>query len=149
MKTLSFVFITFIGALLSGTAEAATPIDGHWFYYKKVYRGQEMPEGPDATLRMHYEFDANGDSHLYWWHEGQDDHCRRRGRFSLEDNQIVDEVVWLDPNNTPFCSQDPDMRLGRKTRTPYYFYGNDLALGFNLGDEKLDLIWKRIEETEK
>lgn len=125
---------------------AATPVDGHWLFYKKLYQGQEMPEGPNATLRMHFEFLPDGESLLYWWHEGEDDFCRRRGRFTVEADQIVDEVTWVDPANARICADDPDMRLGRKTRTPYYFYGPDLALRFHLGDENLDFVWKKISD---
>ncbi len=95
---------------------------------------------------MHYEFSASGESSLYWWHEGEGDFCRRKGTYRLEEGQIVDEVKWLDPKNTSRCGDDLDMRLGRLTRTPYIFYGPDLAIRFHLGDETLDMVWKKLEE---
>lgn len=128
----------------AGVNPGTEPVVGHWFFYKKLYQGQEMPEPPGATLRMHFEFLEGGESLLYWWHEGEGDHCKRKGKYYVEDGHIVDEVTWVDPENTMHCSQDPDMHLGRKTRTPYYFYGQDLALRFHLGDEPLDLIWKKM-----
>lgn len=127
-------------------ALAGSSVEGRWRFYKKIYQGNEMPEAPGATLRMFFEYGEAGDSHLYWWHEGESDHCSRRGRYHIEAGHIVEEVTWVDPLNTFSCAQDPDMQLGRRTRTPYYFQGNDLALRFHLGDEPLDLIWRKEKQ---
>lgn len=133
-------------ALISINANAqGSVVEGHWFFYKKIYQNQEIPEPPGATLRMHFEFSAKGESTLYWWHEGEKDLCRRKGIYSVEEDQIVDEVTWVDPKNSYHCVQDPDMQLGRRTRTPFYFRGGDLAIRFHLGDESLDLVWKKIK----
>ncbi len=141
-----FIYAMAILNLCAGEARASEPILGHWFFYKKIYLGHEMPEPPSATLRMHFEFEANGVSVLYWWHEGEGDFCRRRGKYSVQGSMLVDEVIWVDPDNSEKCSDDPDMQLGRKTKTPYYFRGPDLALKFHIGDEELDLVWKKLEE---
>lgn len=147
MKKLTLLLVV---ALFAFHAEANGPrLEGHWFFYKKIYKKQEMPEPPDATLRMHFEFSAAGESYLYWWHEGEGDLCRRKGKYTIEEGQIVDEVTWVDPENTRFCGEDPDMQLGRKTRTPFYFHGEDLAIRFHLADETLDLVWKKVEESGK
>lgn len=127
-------------------AFASPAVVGRWRFHKKIYQGTEIPEAPGATLRMFFEFDGAGESHLYWRHEGEKDHCSRKGRYHVEAGHIVEEVVWVDPENTFACGQDPDMQLGRKTRTPYYFHGKDLALRFHLGDEPLDLIWRKESE---
>lgn len=134
---------------LSGSAWGADGLDqqniqGKWRYYLKIYQGVEMPEGPEATLRLNFEFLANGDSLLYWRHEGETDHCNRRGKYFTKDDYIFDEVVWVDPENTYGCDRDPDMQLGNKTTTPYFFRGNDLVIRFYLGDEPLDYVWKRV-----
>lgn len=129
--------------LLSFSAQAQ-PIEGHWFFHKKIYQGQEMPEPPSATLRMHFVFSPPGESTLSWWHEGEEDHCARKAVYSVEGNLLLEEVIWVDPENSSFCAEDPDMQLGKKSRTPFYFYGNDLAIRFYLGDEPLDLIWRKL-----
>lgn len=138
--------LTLLLLLVSGICPAwAEPgLVGRWQFYKKVYQGIEMPEGPGATLRMHYEFSAAGESYLYWRHEGDTDYCGRKGRYFTEEGFLVEEVVWVDPENTYGCSRDPDMQLGRRTRTPYYFRDGDFALRFSLGDEGLDLLWRRL-----
>ncbi|MCO5143348.1 MAG: hypothetical protein M9962_09690 [Oligoflexia bacterium] len=139
------MLLFFFSIFYALTTEAMPPsIVGHWFYYKKIYQGQEYPERPSSTLRLHFEFNEDGESHLYWWHEGLGDHCSRKGRFYIENDHIVDEVVWVDPNNTADCAYDPDMQKGRKTKTPYYFILDDLVVRFHIGGEPLDYVWKRI-----
>jgi hypothetical protein len=121
---------------------------GHWQFYKKIYQGQEMPEGPSATLRLHFDFDKDGVSHLYWWHVGEGDHCYREGRYRLTGNILSEEVTWVSPANTYGCSDDPDMKLGRKTNSPVRFVGNEFVTTFHLGDEPLDLVWKKLDVEE-
>ena len=130
---------------LATTTAFAESLPGKWFYYKKVYREQEMPEPPEATLRLFFEFTETGESRLYWWHEGQNDHCERRGRYYVEGEVLVDQVTWVDPKNTYGCSSDPDMRLGRVTRTLLHFSDRDLWLNIGLGNESLFYVWKRVE----
>lgn len=141
MRAFFLALLLAVGAV-PARAEPDPALVGGWRFYKKVYQGIEMPEGPGATLRMFYEFNEAGESYLYWWHEGDTDHCGRKGRYSTEAGFLVEEVVWVDPENTYGCSRDPDMQLGRRTRTPYYFRDGDFALQFSLGDERLDLVWK-------
>lgn len=147
---MSLKILLFLIALLPRPSMAEAPsIEGHWIFYKKIYLGQEIPEHPGATLRMHFEFSAAGESLLYWWHEGEDDLCRRRGEYSVEDGYLLERVTWVDPENAPHCSRDPDMQPGNSTRTPFYFHGRDLAIRFHLGNEPLDLVWKKIEGGEQ
>jgi hypothetical protein len=56
----------------------------------------------------------------------------------------VDKVVWVNPKNHFTCSRDPDMQLGRVTRTPFRFVGGDLQLALPLGDDTLIYVWKRV-----
>ncbi len=147
MRLFPFLAVLLVCSPLASAGEFG--VEGHWFFYKKIYQNHEMPEPPDATLRMHFEFSPQGESALYWWHEGEGDMCRRKGVYYVEEDQIVDKITWVDPANTRDCSQDPDMQLGRQTRTPFYFYGEDLAIRFHLGEENLDLVWKKIKEDGK
>ncbi len=142
-RSFLLALLLFSPVLLAGTPSPS--VTGHWFFYKKIYQKQEMPEPPDASLRMHFEFTDEGQSLLYWWHEGENDFCRRHGEYFLTEGVIVDKVTWVDPENSRECGSDPDMQLGRITRTPYYFHNGDLAIRFHLGDEPLDLVWKKIE----
>lgn len=117
---------------------------GHWFYVMKIYRGHEMPEPPEASLRLHYEFRADGSSRLYWWHEGEADLCEREGRYRIEDGFIVEQALKVNPRNHPSCSRDPDMQEGRITRTRYELINGRLHLHLPLADEFLIYVWKKI-----
>ncbi len=134
---------------LPAHAGDAPSLVGKWTFYKKVFDGQEMPESPQASLRLHFDFSASGDSSLYWWHEGDTDHCAQKGRYHVEGQTLVDEITWVDPANTVDCSSDPDMQQGRTTRTPFYFRGDDLAIRFQINGDPLDMVWKRTEAEGK
>lgn len=121
----------------------ASPV-GHWEYYKKIYQGKDMPMPPDATLRLHYEYRADGTSRLFWWNEGENNRCSREGKYTLEEGVIVEEATTVDPGNHPTCSSDPDMHEGKVSRTPYTFVNGDLHLTLPLGDEVLIYVWKLV-----
>lgn len=129
--------------------EARTSVVGHWQFSGKIYNGTEMPEDPDARLRMFFTFYANGESRLAWYHTDENFHCQRKGRYQVVGDQIQEEVTWVDPKNSYGCGDDPDMQLGKKSKTPFYFRGADFVLRFFLNEDPLDLIWKRIPEGEE
>jgi hypothetical protein len=130
--------------LFAATPAWAGEIEGHWQYYLKIFKGNEMPEPPEATLRLHFEFYPDGTNRLYWWHEGEDDLCSRTGRYRLEKGILIDEVIAVDPKNHGNCSRDPDMQLGKISRTPYELKKNQLILHLPFGDDTLLYVWKRI-----
>lgn len=131
--------------VLSVFASADSSLDGHWQYVAKVYQGVTMPEPPEASLRLHFEF-HDGISRLYWWHEGESDFCERLGKFDYVDGYLVDEVTWVNPRNTLECGRDPDMQQGRVSRTPVSFQDGQMVFHLVLGDEPLLYVWKRMEE---
>jgi hypothetical protein len=138
----NFVIILF-GLLVFGEAKANPSIVGEWFYYKKIYRGVEMPEPPEATLRLYFSFSENGESRLWYWHEGEKDWCERKGQYQWEDNVLKDKIVWVNPKNSSHCSRDPDMQNGGTSTAPLAVMGEDLWLTVNVGDETLIYIWKK------
>lgn len=137
--------LLFLQAYAGESASAISQQDliGHWQFYKKIYRGIEMPEPPEATLRLHFEFYPDGTDRLFWWHEGEGDWCERIGKYSLEGQELVDEIVWVNPKNTMECARDPDMQKGRVTRTLISLEKGDLHFHLNLGDETLIYIWRK------
>jgi hypothetical protein len=120
-------------------------IVGNWLYYKKVYQGQEIPEGPSATLRLHFDFTGDGQSHLYWWHEGDSDHCSRTGKYHIDGTNLVEDNLVIDPANTQDCSSDPDMQAKPSATTPISFRGDDLVIQFHLNSDPLDFVWKKTQ----
>lgn len=142
MRTGFFLLLLFLGAA-EGRASSA-PLLGHWFFYKKIFRGVEMPEPPEATLRLHFEFHPGGISRLYWWHEGEPGRCAREGRYRVEGSVLVEEATWIDPSNHPSCGRDPDMQKGKVSRTRFFVRDGDLHTFLPFGDEELVYVWKRV-----
>lgn len=126
-----------------GTAATAeSPPLGRWQFTSYRYRGEERPR-PNPALLLFFEFNENGDDHLWWSHEGDTDHCERRGRFEVADGILEDWVVWVSPDNTVECGGDPDMQNGRRTKTPYRLNGDRLETDLGLGDDIFTYIWER------
>lgn len=141
MKAFLLLLLFSQAALAGGSQEELL---GHWFFYKKIYQGAEMPGPPGATLRLHFEFLPDGASRLYWWHEGEGDRCAREGRYFVENGVIIEEATWVDPGNHPNCSRDPDMREGKTSRIPFRLVGGDLHLHLPLAGESLIYVWRKI-----
>jgi hypothetical protein len=141
--------LIFLCLTSSARADDAPQLVGRWQFYKKVFQGQEMPEPPSATLHLFFEFSPAGESSLTWWHDDGGDHCARKGKYVVANGELHDEIVWVDPKNTPDCADDMDMQLGRKTSTPIYFRGSDLAIRFQLDGEPLDMVWKKVNTEGK
>lgn len=140
------MIITLLALLHAPAFAADAPsIVGNWVYYKKIYQGQEMPEEPNATLRLHFDFTADGNSHLYWWHEGDSDHCSRTAKYHLDGANLVEESLVIDPKNTQDCGSDPDMQPKDKATTPISFNGDDLVIRFHLNTDPLDFVWKKTQ----
>jgi hypothetical protein len=116
---------------------------GKWRYFKKIYQGHHMPEPPEASLRLYFEFHADGVSRLYWWNEGERNWCERLGRYRIENNKLVDKITWVNPRNSNDCGRDPDMQMGRETATPIVVRDNEWELHMNLGDDTLVYVWQR------
>jgi len=132
--------------LLNMPVAEANP-QGNWEYYKKIYQDKHMPMPKDATLRLHYDFHADGTSRLYWWNEGENDRCEREGKYTFAEGVITEEATVIHPDNHATCSSDPDMQEGKVSNIPYAIEGEDLHLTLPLGDETLIYVWKRSAET--
>jgi hypothetical protein len=145
MKALALFALFFLPL----NTRAGESLVGRWAFFMKIYQGQEMPQGPLDTLRLRFEFQQDGQSRLYWWHEGEGDHCARRGRYRVEGDSLVDRVEWVDPSNSYGCGDDTDMQVGRATRTPFRFRNGNLELRLPFGEEELIYAWKKTTMEEK
>jgi hypothetical protein len=120
---------------------------GKWDYYKYIYKGTiQFPRDQDTHL--YYEFIEGGRSVLLWKNDAERMYCERRGLFYNTDKSIVDEVVWVHPSNSRECGQDPDMRVGRTTVTPFRIVEDELHLDLPLGDDFLTYVFKRMPASE-
>jgi hypothetical protein len=125
----------------------STQLLGKWDYYKYIYKGTiQFPRDQDTHL--YYEFIEGGRSVLLWKNDAERMYCERRGLFYNTDKSIVDEVVWVHPSNSRECGQDPDMRVGRTTVTPFRIVEDELHLDLPLGDDFLTYVFKRMPPSE-
>jgi hypothetical protein len=122
---------------------AGSGLEGRWDYEAKILRGVEYPRRPTDTIWLRWEFSAEGQSLLSWGDELLDDHCARRAKFTAVGGILEERVIWVDPENSFSCSYDPDMQLGRVTRTPFFFRAEKLVLRLQLGEEEILYVWKK------
>jgi len=116
---------------------------GTWLFVAMIYSGQRLPPR-DPKLHLTYELRADGSDRLAWDYGPGRESCSREGLWNAADGRIEDEVVSVDPANSPTCSSDPDMTPGRRTSTPYDLREGELLLHFGLASEELLYVWRRI-----
>lgn len=112
---------------------------GIWKY--EAYRYQGVVKYPTTDAELTYEFRADGSDRLHWKLDLQDQFCEREGRYVWANNTLIDQVVSTHPENHSSCSQDPDMQVGRETRTPARIENQKLVLTLALGSENLELLF--------
>jgi len=132
--------MTFAALLLS----LSSLLTGQWQFYKMIYEGQELPPR-DPRLLLRFDFKESGADRLYWTLDEGKTFCERKGRFTYDGEILEDEVTWVNPDNEPTCSSDPDMQPGRKTTSSARVVEGDFRLEIPLGGESLTYVWKRIE----
>lgn len=137
MKNIILIFILF------ANLACANEIFGQWQYYQYIYKGNVF-KPHDPTLKVIYELNENGDSHLFWQNEDLSVFCERRGKYSFDSETIVDTVTWVNPNNTGTCSRDPDMKQGLSTRTKYFLNEGILTLELWVNEDPLHYMMKRL-----
>lgn len=130
-------------AILFSQLTLAQEIIGRWQYFQYIYKDNVF-KPHDPTLKVIYELNENGDSHLYWQNEDLSVFCERRGKFSFDSTHIADTVTWINPHNTATCSRDPDMRQGLSTKTQYTIQDDVLSLVLYINEDPLLYMMKRL-----
>lgn len=139
-----YIFIAMLSLLCGGPVFAGTPLKGVWKFSGVVYRGQEMPL-PNPKLNMTWTFFENNTARLYWDREGEIGFCERFSTYQLVDNFLDESVFAVNPNNAFECARDLDMQVGRKTKTKIELQETRTLLFFQLGDEEIVYILKKID----
>jgi hypothetical protein len=145
MKTL-FSFLVFVlgFAAMAADVNDNAQIYGTWLHYRVIYKGVERdPFNPD--LKLTYTFNSDGTDRLFWNRKGEEQRfCERQGNYTYENQILEDQVKWVNPANASECAQDPDMQLGKITKTPVVLKNGDMHLTMRLGEEELIYIWKLV-----
>ena len=145
MKLLIFLF-TFSITIQVHAQGTLADLTGTWQFTALRQNGQLLaPPNPDLILL--FKFDGQGASDLFWSRKNQTGFCEHKGVYSV-DNGILDEkVTWVNPDNLPECSSDPDMQMGREIKNAYRIVEGKLETDFNLGDGHLTYIWSQVPPT--
>lgn len=102
---------------------------------------------PNPALKIHFQFDAGGTNTLTYHHDGESGFCDRKARYSFQSNTLTQEVIWVNPDNADWCSQDTDMQMGRVSFTPAWIEQGQLHLKFQMGEEEIIYVWDHQPST--
>jgi hypothetical protein len=119
---------------------------GAWVFTTVIYRGQEIPR-PNPNLVMTFNFQTDGRNFLHYHRIGEQGECNRTARYEFSDNQLIQEVLSVDPNNASSCSSDPDMQQGQISATPITLEDGRMKMLLNLGNETITYIWKPCQRN--
>jgi hypothetical protein len=121
---------------------------GSWQFYAYVYDGHEIP-APNPALSQIMEFGSDGVCRLYYKREDEEGFCERKAHYYIENDEIIQEITWVNPDNQSSCGQDPDMQLGRVTSNKARVVDDIFQLDIPLSDETITYLWKRIPSPEQ
>ncbi|MFN3698460.1 MAG: hypothetical protein ACK4VO_13575 [Pseudobdellovibrio sp.] len=116
---------------------------GRWSYVGFHYQGNYFQK-PNPDLHVTFEFEQNNKVKLSWVRDDDGSHCTRIADYSIIDSVIHQTVVWVDPENSFGCSSDPDMVLGKTSKTTYSVSENVLNLYLSLNGEELVYVLNRL-----
>jgi len=145
------IFFSLLLALsqLSSTASAAGVLAtspswllGAWKFSGYIYQNELKPP-LNPKLILIFEFFPDSTSKLFWTRQDEPGFCERRGLFSVVDDMLTDEIVWVNPNNNIECSRDPDMQLGKKATNEVRYLDNKLHLYLSLAGEPFIYVFER------
>lgn len=112
-----------------------------WKLSSMIYRGENIGL-PNPELNLSFTFYQNGEGKLRWDRGNPMEFCERWASWEVQDGLLIEEVIKVHPDNAAECAKDPDMQLGRKTKTPIQFGPNEIQLFFPLGEEELIYVLK-------
>lgn len=115
---------------------------GEWRLMAMMSKGQDLPL-PNPDLYLSWTFFKNGTERLYW-DRGGTEFCERFARFSIDSGFLIEKTFALNPKNAVDCAKDPDMQLGKETRTKIEASQEEVKLYFQLGDDELIYILKPV-----
>ena len=132
----------FFALTLHCLSEASLPeIVGDWKLISMLHQGQPIPL-PNPDLNLHLTFFANGTERLYW-DRGTPLFCEGFAHYQYDGGYLKQAVFAVNPKNSPDCTRDVDLQLGRSTQTKLDFAGKNLRLAMPMGDEELIYVFQQ------
>lgn len=118
---------------------------GIWLYTSLIYQGHPIPR-PNPALQMYYTFESNNVNEIFYYRTDEKGFCKRKAKYQIDNNEILQTVISVDENNADFCAQDTDMQIGNTSKTRFETTDNTLMLYLPLGEETIIYVWKRAEQ---
>ncbi len=115
---------------------------GIWLYTSLIYNGQPTPR-PDTDLQMYFNFVNESENEIFYYRKSLPGFCRRLATYRIENNLLIQKITALDPKNADFCSEDPDMQLGRESISEFTVSNETFLLHLPLGEETLTFVWTK------
>lgn len=120
-------------------------IFGSWQFYAYIYQGHMIP-APNPNLSQIMEFGEDGICRLYYKRSDESGFCERKSTYFIQEDELIQKVVWVNPENQSSCAQDTDMQLGHMTSNRVRVVDDVFQLDLPLGDDTIIFLWKRIPD---
>ncbi|MBY0384878.1 hypothetical protein K2X05_06940 [bacterium] len=140
-----FLFLFIFGFQVLAFAKSSTSEDllGKWQALGYYYQGT-LIKPDDPRLILTFEFFADESNILYWKNKDESAFCERKGKWLVQDDNLVDEVVWVNPENGMDCGGDPDMQVGKINISRFWVEDGQLFVEIPLADEYLIYVWNPV-----
>ena len=140
------IFLVLFSLLNLNATEVSSSHFGCWKLESVKWQNKIRPPF-NPNLQLYFILYKNDTLRVYWnFKNDPDTFCERVSRYNY-DGEILDEtVMWLHPENSPECSKDPDMHVGRNMLTPLSVENDKLTLHLTFSGDNLDYIYKGCQE---
>lgn len=142
------MLVSLILALSLSFLNAESPASHHGCWLLESVRWNNKIRPPfNPNLQLYFIFYKNNTLRVYWnFKNDPGTFCERVSDYTYDQEILNEKVLWMHPNNSPECSKDPDMHLGRKMLTPLSVTENEMVLHLNFSGDPLDYIYKKCEQ---
>lgn len=141
MSRLLFLFI-----YIFAQGAWAQALLGTWKYDHFIYDGIHYPPS-NPNMELLFQFTKEGISVLKWSYKDDGSFCERGAVYQVQEGRwLYQKNVWTNPNNHVSCSSDPDMQLGRESRTLFRVQDRHLYLELELADKPYVYVLDQLQE---
>src|SRR5215218_7481373 len=100
---------------------------GIWLFTAVIYQNQLAPP-PNPSLQLRISFLSSTRNEIFYYRTNERGYCRRWAEYHIENTDLIQKVVEVDPDNDASCASDVDMQMDSISKT-----------AFEIKDEKLHL----------